>query len=107
MPRKATKPAPGKAPRRRKPVASVSDSGRRWRIFTIAGLVLLALFAIYIGYLNYLINARFEGGAWALPSRVYARALELYPGAELTRDKLVHELELSSYLLVVCVKVRC
>ena len=100
MPRKATKPAPGKAPRRRKPVASVSDSGRRWRIFTIAGLVLLALFAIYIGYLNYLINARFEGGAWALPSRVYARALELYPGAELTRDKLVHELELSSYLRV-------
>ena len=34
----------------------------------------------YLGYLNYLINARFEGGAWALPSRVYARALELYPG---------------------------
>lgn len=54
----------------------------------------------YLGYLNYLINSRFEGDTWALPSRVYARPLELYPGLELNRDQLVYELDLSSYLRV-------
>jgi len=97
MPRKPVKAARKTSPRSRRPAARVRRGGR---FFTIAGLLLLALFAIYLGYLNYLINARFEGGAWALPSRVYARALELYPGATLTRDELVYELELSSYLRV-------
>ena len=42
----------------------------------------------------------FHGLAWALPSRVYARALELYPNLALTREQLVYELDLSSYLQV-------
>jgi len=99
MPRKAVKSAHKKAPRRRRPAAKIRAGNRR-RYFLIGATLLLALFAIYLGYLNYLINARFEGGAWALPSRVYARALELYPGATLTRDELVYELELSGYLRV-------
>ncbi len=63
-------------------------------------LVLLAALAAYLVYLNHLINARFEGDTWALPSRVYARALELYPGLRLDRGQLEYELELSSYLKV-------
>ena len=59
-----------------------------------------AAFAIYLGYLNYLINERFEGDAWALPSRVFARPLEIYPGLALDLEGLQHELELSSYLEV-------
>ena len=54
-------------------------------------------FATYLLYLNRIIDSRFEGGAWALPSRVYARALEIYPGRDLSRDQLIHELELLSY----------
>ena len=92
MPRKAVK----KAARQRKPKAEVRGAKLR-RYLAIGTALLLALLAIYIGYLNYLINARFEGGAWALPSRVYARALEMYPGATLSRNDLVYELELSSY----------
>jgi penicillin-binding protein 1B len=61
---------------------------------------MLAGFALYLGYLNHLINARFEGDTWALPSRVYSRALELYPGLALERAQLEYELELSSYLEV-------
>jgi len=99
MPRKPVKAARKTPPRGRKP-ASPARGGKRRRYSAIAGLALLALFAIYLGYLNHLINARFEGGAWALPSRVYARALEIYPGATLTRDELIYELELSSYLRV-------
>ena len=62
--------------------------------------MLLGGFALYLGYLNHLINSRFEGGAWALPSRVYARALELYPNLALSQEQLVYELDLSSYLAV-------
>ena len=62
-------------------------------------MLLLAL-AAYIGYLNYLIEGRFEGDTWALPSRVYARPMEIYPGLVLSREQLEYELELSSYLPV-------
>ena len=58
------------------------------------------MFGVYIGYLNYLINARFEGDTWALPSRVYSRALELYPGLAISAEALRYELELSAYLEV-------
>ena len=70
------------------------------KYLSIAALVLVAAFAIYLGYLNHIINGRFEDDTWALPSRVFARAQELYPGLVLTRDQLIYELELSSYLAV-------
>ncbi len=75
-------------------------SASRRKKYSVAAALLLAVFAIYLGYLNFLINSRFDGGAWALPSRVYARALELYPGLALTRDQLTYELKLSSFLQV-------
>jgi penicillin-binding protein 1B len=84
-------------PRRK---ATRASRSRRKKVLAIAVLILLGGFAIYLGYLNHLINSRFEGGAWALPSRVYARALELYPNLALTREQLVYELDLSSYLEV-------
>ncbi len=65
-----------------------------------AFLLALGFFSLYIGYLNYLINDRFDGDTWALPSQVYARALDLYPQLPLSSDDLVRELELSSYLAV-------
>ena len=88
---------PRKAKRKKKPAAK-TRAKRRY-----AGYLLLALLvagAVYLGYLNHLINARFEGDTWALPSRVYARALELFPGLALTSDQLEYELGLSSYLRV-------
>ena len=99
MPRKPARKTRGKSPRRRQSAAARPRAGKR-RILGVVALILAATFAAYLGYLNHLINARFEGGAWALPSRVYARALQLYPGLALARDQLVYELELSSYLRV-------
>ncbi len=84
---------------KRKKSKSTRPSHKR-KYFSIVALVLVAAFAIYLGYLNHLINGRFEDDTWALPSRVFARALELYPGLALTRDQLIYELELSSYLAV-------
>ena len=107
MPRKparkssANRPTAARRASRRpgKPSArSVSRKKRRY--FGAAGTLLLVLFAGYLVYLNQIIDSRFEGGAWVLPSRVFARALELYPGLKLTREQLTYELELASHLRV-------
>jgi len=65
----------------------------------IAGLSIFTLLALtaYLYYLNHLINLRFDGDTWAIPSRVYARPLELYPGLELNAESLRYELGLSTY----------
>jgi len=109
MPRKTRrgKPTTSSRPRKKTTAASrprrkatTAGRSRRKKLLAIAALILLGGLAIYLGYLNHLINSRFESGAWALPSRVYARALELYPNLTLTREQLVYELDLSSYLKV-------
>lgn len=88
---------PGKSKRGRATAAKPS----RWRKTLLLLLpVLLLGFGAYLGYLNYLINARFEGDTWALPSRVFARPLEIYPGLELDLEALEYELQLSNYQLV-------
>ena len=73
---------PGKTKRRKssatKPPGKAAAAGARKKRSLLAWLLLTLLiaFAVYTGYLNHLINARFEGDTWALPSRVYSRALE-------------------------------
>ncbi len=89
---------PKRKPKRKQ--ASTAKPRNRRRYAGNLLLILLAGLALYLGYLNHLINARFEGDTWALPSRVYARALELYPGLALTTEQLEYELGLSSYLQV-------
>ncbi len=59
-------------------------------------LVLVALTS-YLYYLNQLIDLRFDGDTWAIPSRVFARPLELYPDLELSAESLQYELGLSTY----------
>ncbi len=86
--------------KQRRSTAAAARPGRRRRLFKL-GLSLLGLgLLIYLVFLNYLVNERFEGDTWALPSRVYARPLELYPGLALTPAQLEHELGLSTYLEV-------
>ena len=102
MPRKPARNKSAASKPRKRSVAARSStrSHRKRRYLGIAALLLLAAFAVYLGYLNHIINSRFDGGAWALPSRVYARALEIYPGQALLREQLIYELELSSYARV-------
>jgi penicillin-binding protein 1B len=74
-----------------------SWSGRLWRLALLAGGVLLGLMVPWVLYLNFQVTTEFEGRKWDLPSRVYARPLEVYSGALLTPDDLEMELETAGY----------
>ena len=63
----------------------------------IAGGVFFIICAAYIAYLDFQIRSQFEGKRWAIPARVYARPLELYPQARLNADQFENELKVLSY----------
>ncbi|MCI0504466.1 MAG: penicillin-binding protein 1B, partial [Gammaproteobacteria bacterium] len=69
----------------------------RLRWVLLAGAVFSVLFGAYVFYLDYSIRTQFEGKRWAIPAKVYARPLELYPGARLTADQFENELLVLSY----------
>ncbi|MGD9188286.1 MAG: penicillin-binding protein 1B [Desulfobacteraceae bacterium] len=69
----------------------------RKKPFFIAVLVGVLLAASYAVYLDFTVRARFEGKRFALPARVYARPLELYPGLKLRSTELLAELSLLGY----------
>lgn len=85
--------------RRRSKRRSKSRSRRiGWRRILL--YVLLAGFigfVVYTLFLDYRIRKQFEGKRWALPARVYARPLELYPGMVLSRRQFERELRLLKY----------
>ena len=58
---------------------------------------MLAAFAVYVVYLDFTIRSQFEGKRWALPARVYANPLELYPGKKLSATQLSEELTALGY----------
>lgn len=61
------------------------------------GLLALAVAAGYVGWLDHLVRARFEGQRWELPARVYAQPLELYPGARVSAGEVEDEVRLLGY----------
>ena len=68
-----------------------------FRIGWRAALVALVLGVGYVAWLDVRVRAEFEGKRWALPARVYARPVELWPGARLDPDALEAELRRSGY----------
>lgn len=75
-------------------------SGRRtwFRQFLIRGsLIGLVLLAGWLVYLDAVVTSRFEGRRFEVPSRVYARPLELYDGASVSVNALQRELELAGF----------
>ncbi|MCW8889183.1 MAG: penicillin-binding protein 1B, partial [Sedimenticola sp.] len=70
----------------------------RWlsRLLALGFLFSLVL-GVYLLYLDHTVRVKFEGKRWAVPARVYGRPLELYPGASLSPDQLVSELQQMGY----------
>lgn len=93
-----------KSPKRRSRRAAPSPKSNRSTTRRLLPAFLLAMLlpgvvalGIYTLYLDHLVQQKFEGKRWAIPSRVYARALELYPQAPLTAEALQTELQLVGY----------
>lgn len=67
------------------------------RLLFRLGLLAAFFLAGWMIYLDAEVTSRFEGRRFEVPSRVYARPLELYDGASVTASGLTHELELAGY----------
>ncbi|TNE77905.1 MAG: penicillin-binding protein 1B, partial [Gammaproteobacteria bacterium] len=77
-----------------------SRNGRRpwfWRLFLRVAVIGLVLLAGWMVYLDAVITDRFEGRRFEVPSRVFARPLELYDGAGISSGALERELELAGF----------
>ncbi|OOG25916.1 penicillin-binding protein 1B [Thioalkalivibrio denitrificans] len=90
-----------KTPVRRKSAArrrrKVRQPRRIWRGALLGLLLGILGLGGYTVYLDYEIRSQFEGKRWAVPARVFARPLELYPGRALEPAQLTRELELIHY----------
>ena len=63
----------------------------------MAGAIGVVALSAYVAWLDFRIRDEFEGMRWAVPARVFARPLELAPGATLTADAIEEELKLAGY----------
>jgi len=83
-----------KKPSKRQPKNQRSGLWRLLFRFALLGLVVLAGWMVY---LDAVVTSRFEGRRFEVPSRVYARPLELYDGASVSASGLARELDLAGY----------
>ena len=60
-------------------------------------ILALVFAAGYAAWLDIRVRAQFEGKRWALPARVFARPVELWPGARLDPDSLDAALRRAGY----------
>ncbi|MGM0570731.1 penicillin-binding protein 1B [Marinobacter sp.] len=93
MPKKSPAKRKKNQPRKSRPTFRQRLWSLGWRL----GLVVLVLLAGWMVYLDALVTSRFEGRRFEVPSRVYARPLELYDGAAVSASSLRQELELAGY----------
>lgn len=91
--------------KRNKPSKQSESLKSRWLravfiFFLKLGLVASAFAAVGMIYLDAQLKEKFEGKRWAIPAKVYARPLELYPGLTLSQDAFKAELQGLGYKLV-------
>ena len=69
----------------------------RQRLLRVLILAVFVFLPLYFFYLDYTVTQQFEGKRWALPARVYARPLELFPNKPLNPAQFELELKLLGY----------
>lgn len=68
-----------------------------WKRLRLAALAFLLFTAAFALYLDFEVRHAFEGRRFALPARLYARPLELFPGRRLAPELLLAELARLEY----------
>lgn len=95
-----------KATRKKSPAKSRSKKTKRsfkqklFRFFLYCTFIFITVSLIGFAIIDYTVTQKFDGRKWALAARVYARPLEIYPGANLTIEMLKDELSGLSYRFV-------
>lgn len=67
----------------------------KWRWLLL--IIVMIPVGFYMSWLDIKVREHFEGKRWALPARVYASPLEIYPGMYLTVTDLLENLEVLGY----------
>lgn len=72
---------------------------RGWRSPVVVYVLLMVLLAGagYVAWLDHTVRSQFEGNRWAIPAQVYARPLELFPGAPVSGSQFAEELQMLGY----------
>lgn len=70
---------------------------RWWPLLLKVGLLLLALMALLLVWLDHDVRQRFESHEWVLPARVLSRPEELYQGRQLQAAQLLELMQLMRY----------
>lgn len=78
---------------RKTPSKKPSWKRRLFKLLLKLTLVFMVVAGAGLVYLDAQVKAKFEGKRWALPAKVYARPLELFPGQNLSREDLKIELK--------------
>lgn len=85
-----------------KPRSRTTRKGRPWwKPLLVFGLkclvVIIPAFLLASVYVDSLVRNKFEGRKWAIPAKVYARPLELYPGQPFTPKGMADALTVLGY----------
>lgn len=82
---------------------SAAKPARRWWLRPLVAVILATGMTVVLWavYLDRQVTSTFEGRRWDLPSRVYARPLDLFVGRSLSTRHLQWELEAAGYRPVV------
>ncbi len=85
--RTQTKKKTSRKSKTRKSGTGRTSSSYKYLILQLFIISLLCGIA-YVVWLDHRVTSEFEGKRWSLPARVYARPLELYVGAAITKNEL-------------------
>lgn len=83
--------------KRRRKASRIRAYRRRFGQWLLLLIVVVALVGVYVAWLDREVRTAFEGMRWAVPARVYAQSLELYPGRKMTSQVLQRELATLGY----------
>lgn len=91
--------------KRKKPTARNHKRSSTWLRAVVIFLLKLSVVGLVVAgaglvYLDAQLKEKFEGKRWAIPAKVYARPLELYPGLALSQEAFKAELQGLGYKLV-------
>jgi len=88
-------------PVEKKPVGNKRTIKQKlWSWFWRLSILVILGLGVWLVYLDAQVRSQFDGNKWALPAKVYARPLSLYPGLLLSAKQLKAELLWNDYKAV-------